>query len=79
MPSAPETCDWELARQKPLYTYTPAHVQASISERAGNNEALYVEWVDWPAINCPDPRGSCDTFQEGSYCPVEQPPWSAYR
>lgn len=46
----------------------------------GNVERLYTQWVDNPPSNCPAPLpGSCVTKQQGRFCPVKQPDWSAFR
>ncbi|EIE18216.1 Metallo-dependent phosphatase [Coccomyxa subellipsoidea C-169] len=65
-----------------VYNYTvdpcgPIHV--TIGD-GGNIEKLYTDWVDQPPSNCPLPgTAACPTLQEGSFCPAQQPPWSAYR
>ena len=39
----------------------------------------YTSWVDDPPGSCPDPVSTCVTKQGGRFCPLKQPPWSAYR
>ena len=47
---------------------------------AGNIEKLYTEWVDSPPSNCPaEDVTACPTRQNGNFCPVSQPDWSAFR
>jgi hypothetical protein len=60
----------------------------------GNIEGIYKAWVDSPApvpAFCANPTANqaklfpwyqpqvCYSYQDGNFCPTEQPAWSAYR